>query len=70
MELGAGGTSVNSWYVGYAGDQNSSWVTYRKAHGAPELNGTSVDRLLWTKDTFQTNILTLQKMIEISPAFC
>jgi hypothetical protein len=58
--------SVRSWYVGYAGDQNSSWTSYRRAFATPVLTGTSVEKLLWTKDTFQTNVLSLPNGREIS----
>jgi hypothetical protein len=52
---------VFSRYVGYTGDGNTggSWRNYHRAFGTPELNGTSIDQLLWTKDTFRVNILTL-----------
>ena len=51
--------SVKSWYVGYAGDRNSSWRSYGRAFATPELTGTYVEKILWTKDTFQTNLLSL-----------
>ncbi len=52
---------VHSRYVGYAGDQNEGgrWRTYHRAYGTPELGGSSVDKILWTKDTFKTNRLKL-----------
>ena len=47
--------------MGYAGDQNEgeAWRDYHQAFGTPELNGTIIDRILWTKDTFKANILRL-----------
>ena len=52
---------IFSYYVGYAGDQNEGEVhaDYHQAFGTPELNGTIIDRILWTKDTFKANILRL-----------
>ena len=53
---------VLSYYVGYSGDRDGAggiWRSYHLAFGTPEMGETSVDRILWTKDTFQANRLTL-----------
>ena len=53
---------VLSYYVGYSGDRDGAggiWRSYHLAFGTPEMGETPVDRILWTKDTFQANRLTL-----------
>ena len=53
---------VLSYYVGYSGDRDGAggiWRNYHLAFGTPEMGETPVDRILWTKDTFQANRLTL-----------
>jgi hypothetical protein len=54
-----GESIVKSRYVGYTGDHPSDWREYDRAFGTAELNGTSIDKILWTKDTFTANILQL-----------
>ena len=54
---------IFSYYVGYAGDQNEgeAWRDYHQAFGTPELNGTIIDRILWTKDTFKVKYTAITK---------
>ena len=64
-----GDSLVKSRYVGYTGDHPDTWREYQKAYGTAELNGTSVDRLIWTKDTFTTNNLLLPNDRNITRRF-